>query len=191
MVGNDIVDLTTSQVTAARKMRFVAKVFNAKERAFLAQGAYQSSDIWTLWAMKESCYKYVVQHGYAKRFNPLDFSCQVAKVGKAQVAINSNYYACSLYTTEAYVYCAIGEDRAITLGGHAVRTSEKAIMDSAELYDYAIRAIEQRYGYKQNSVEIKLDVNRIPRIYVDKQFQPIHLSLSHDGKFGAYLFSSL
>ncbi|MCK0131964.1 4'-phosphopantetheinyl transferase superfamily protein [Flavobacteriaceae bacterium F08102] len=191
MGANDIVDLAQNQLTRRRRDRFISKVFNRKEKQFLLASTEVSTKMWIYWAMKESGYKLSVQCGRMKRFIPLDFSCELINQHIGSVRVDQFHFKSFVFQTRDYVYCETylnPSERFV----HNVFESTLAVgMTSNELYRQLAEDTEKRCHFKPGSVQIKKNVYQIPQLYVNGKQQPIRVSLTHDGKFGAYLVSSL
>ncbi len=73
-VGNDVVDLTTAYaLNKANDRRFVARVFDDDERAYIAASQVPTFSLWRLWAAKEAVFKIASKHSPGLAFSHRQF----------------------------------------------------------------------------------------------------------------------
>lgn len=73
MLGNDIVDYAIDEKRYTNP-RFISRILNHKEQAYLAQADNPNCFLWSLWAAKEAAYKAVQRNNLTVIFSPLTFA---------------------------------------------------------------------------------------------------------------------
>lgn len=70
MLGNDIVDYSIDE-QKYQNPRFINRILNDKEQAYLNQSPDPNRFLWSLWAAKEAGYKALQRNDYSLIFSPL------------------------------------------------------------------------------------------------------------------------
>lgn len=204
-IGNDIVDLTTPENrNKSRDRRFLDRVFTPEERAFIGPAEQPEAILWALWAGKEGAYKAIskinpgvssVPRRYHVRFLKGDpKTCLVSSQeailsGLVETPAGEVFFRTLL--TPQYVHC-------LAVTGTCL--SEKLIFQVLDLQDQpdlsaslqrtVVRRLSSLLGIHPSTIEIQRPRTPLgygpPRIFVEGEETELDISLSHDGRYGAY-----
>lgn len=215
-IGNDIVDLDLpDNLEKIRDRRFLDRVFTDSERIFIEQyQEYGNDALWALWAAKESAYKALSKGtpdvpSTPRRYR-VDFSVlapdgtkssdgQVQKIGPNKDSIWTGIVKtpaenvfCQALLTPDYVHClavtggCLQEKRMIS---QVLKWNEQQD-PSVTLRRAAIQRIADTALLNPSAIEIKRHPTPKglgpPRVFVHHQPSTIDISLSHDGRYGAF-----
>jgi hypothetical protein len=205
-IGNDIVDLALpDNREKIRDRRFLDRVFTAEEQYFIKQyHGHSNSVLWALWAGKESAYKALSKSTpdipstprcYEVRFTaPLNhcFQSEGNVILSGVVETPAGQVTCQTLLTPHYVHCLAvaggclpdeqiiarvliwddDEDISTTLRRAAMR----CIADAAKVRPSAVDIIRHTMPKGLGP----------PCVLVDGQRCATDITLSHDGRYGAF-----
>lgn len=187
MLGNDIVDLDfTAAESNWRRKGFLNKIFSPEEQRIIRNSGNPDVDVWLLWAMKESAYKaHQRKFNLPRKFNPKDFRCKINLIRgssvSGEVAIGNHIYHANSSVEKKYIYCyACSEKKPLI--------NQKIFLDSENIKKELISTFSNVYKLPQEKVSIKKDNQFIPYISYENQEIICNFSLTHNGKFSAYIF---
>lgn len=215
-IGNDIVDLDLpDNLEKIRDRRFLDRVFSDSERNFIEQHQDHGNDVlWALWAAKESAYKALSKgmpdipstpRRYRVVFSVLapdgtdSSDGQVQKTGPnkdsiwtGNVKTPAGNVFCQALLTPDYVHCL-----AVTGGFLQEKRMISQVLKWNEQQDPSVtlrRAVIQRIADTAllNSSAIEIKRHSTPKglgppcVFVHNQPSTIDISLSHDGRYGAF-----
>ena len=201
-VGNDVVDLREpANAGKSRNSRFLKKILTDAEIEFVQNAENPDMALWSLWACKETAYK-VIKKSFPdaaflprrwavifKKFQSVYSYGEVVIPGKDRVYIR-------LTSNPQYVHC---------VGATVLAALDKLIwsvdtLPKKEKIDpslYLRRCLGQSLSkhFFLNFPDIQIKRTREngelqpPRVYADGRKTGIDISLSHDGRFVAYVVS--
>jgi hypothetical protein len=205
-IGNDIVDLSTPENRGrARNRRFLERIFTPDEQDDIRQAAWPDAFLWALWAGKEAAYKALSKNDPAVPSIPKEYPVKYAPqevdadggTGRAlwtgvadtpggkihlRTVLNSAYVHC-LASTASFPEQEQVLSRVIDVGDE---------MDvSPCLRRAAVDHIAALLGIPSSHAEIQR--SRSPKglgppcVLVEGRLADVDISLSHDGRYGAFV----
>ncbi len=188
MIGNDIVDLELAKVQSGwRRKGFLDKAYSSNEQAMILASINPDITVWRLWSMKESVYKARLRVEKQIRINPKTFDCQILSENLGKVICDGMVYYTKSVIKDSYVYSqAQAEEFDMVLFSKVINLG-KDNLDSEKLYAIVKSDIAIRKGWKEIDLMIKKNEIGIPEVYHKGAKNEILISLSHHGRFGAYL----
>lgn len=194
MIGNDIVDLTTSVIgQGERRLRYLEKILTENEIQILDSLGNEDKWIWLLWSIKESVYKIIHRSERKMKYVPKSIQCiEVCFIS------HEEYYSKVVYNGAMYIAKSLMHDDYIS----TVATADSEDMDKIYHESFPIPKDDNQSEYLDNKVRvfysnlinpgrknltIKRDKNGIPHLVYDEQ-EIGYLSFSHHGQFGAFAF---
>jgi phosphopantetheine--protein transferase-like protein len=208
-VGNDIVDLKNPEAMGkSADTRFVQRILNPDEQQIVLNSDHADRLLWSFWAAKESAYKAVSKSfpdvSSAPRRYPV-----ILDSGKASGTLSGivdtphGAVVVKLNFNEDFVHC-IGtsgpEDslKSIIYGMDRISPEKIPGVDSiSEKESLFARNLAKKHiasCLQVNEQDVQIirhkKQNRIdpPMIYTNGKKKNMDLSLSHDGRFGAFAF---
>ncbi len=175
MIGNDIVDLQLAKTQSNwRRKGWLQKLFTKEEQQYILSSTAPELQVWMLWSRKEAAYKaHQRRFCLQPRYIPKKIVCK-----EEIVTIEEAVYRTTTQCTQQYVY------------------SVARVMDThynSEIYDTEID-IQTRFQQTmlKKSKEISLisfkkDINGIPFMMLNGVRSKIPFSLTHHGRFAAYV----
>jgi phosphopantetheinyl transferase (holo-ACP synthase) len=198
-VGNDVVDLKEpANADKSQDSRFLKKILTNTEIEFIKNAENPDAALWSCWAGKETAYKVLKKSFPDAAFLPrqwmVTFNKSQVKYSNGKVIIpgKGSVYI-RLFSNSNYVHC-VGADVLTTLDKLVWSVEvlpEKKINPSLYLR-YCLRQRLAKH-FSLNSHHIKIKRTREngelqpPHVYVSGRNTDIDISLSHDGRFVAYV----
>jgi phosphopantetheinyl transferase (holo-ACP synthase) len=184
-IGNDIIDLTFPE--GKHHARFAERVLSSNELSRLSA----EDDIWIFWAAKEAAYKAVAQLGDVGAFLPKQFSVDVDE----SVVIfgdHTLHYRVEKTLDYLHVMCATNEVVLRTKVTSAISLLPSHTVQSSDFArSQAIQGLASAVGVSPVEISIsKPSLTTPPKIFYRQQELKIPLSLSHDGRYVAWMFVS-
>ena len=200
MIGNDIVDLADPRAAGkSRDLRFMDRVFTAKERQAIFNHVNRDLYLWSLWAGKETAYKALCKIYSALSSAPGRYEIElfpsagpVPERGVARTPCGS--VSLRLFTGRDHLHC---------IGVTAGHDTDSVMWDVARIdrgnadpgyQSEIVRNMIKRAAscYLKESPET-MEIVRIrgprglgpPVLYVRKAQTTLDISMSHDGRFVA------
>ena len=188
MIGNDIVDLELAKKQSNwRRIGFMEKTFTASEQAMSLSSLVSDQLVWTLWSMKECVYKATRMLDKEILLNPLKFECEMLSASSGKVIYKGMSYHTSTQANKNYVLTEtsgeVGQNNIIS----KVISAKNTDVNSEILYREIESELALRQGWELSHMAIKKNDFGIPQVYYKMKRQEILISLSHHGRFGAYL----
>lgn len=190
MIGNDIVDLAQAQKESNwRRKGYVDKVFTPHEQQLICTASDPDRMVWLLWSMKESAYKIAVRYSGKRRFAPLKLACYLTDMNTKNakgIVFSEAEYLTQSSLTEQYI---------ATVATSKNNSPKHTIVPLKEIdYPYQHHILWQKVK-QQCALALSLPEEKI-YFYRDEVDAPwvvlssakkIPLSLSHHGRFGAFV----
>lgn len=201
-VGNDVVDLKEPANTGKSKdSRFLKKILTDAEIEFVQNKENPDAALWSHWACKETAYKVINKSFPAAAFLPRQWQVIFKKSqsthsnGEIIIPGEKRVYI-SLDSNSQYVHC-IGSDSITALDKliWSVDVLPEKEKNNPSLYlRYCLgQSLVKHFSLNYHHIKIKRKREngelRQPRVYVDGRKTDIDISLSHDGRFVAYVFN--
>lgn len=186
MIGNDIVDLKQAAKDSNwKRPRFLDKVFTKVEQSIISSSENKDQTVWLLWSMKEAAYKAYVREFEHPFFNLKRIQCQLIQNNKGVVCVNDKIYYLRTEITSEYVH---------SIASHTYdkfpKTETFILLDinqSKEVRIQLMNQISNEKGMDLNSIQVKKTALGIPNLFLNGEQIFDALSLSHHGKYGAFV----
>lgn len=180
MIGNDLIDLqlAKSQSNWQRK-GFLEKQFTDTEIVEILSSENPFLQVWLFWSMKEAAYKCYIQEFQKRFFAPKKFVCSMISKNAGIVSVeNQRYFSKSeISTFFIHTIAKKKEDE--------IYASELFLMDEkANQTQLVHQKIDAKFPQK---VTIQKNEFGIPFLYQKDKKLALSLSISHHGKFGAFV----
>ncbi|MDT0641831.1 4'-phosphopantetheinyl transferase superfamily protein [Zunongwangia sp. F363] len=188
MIGNDIVDLKLSATESnIYRPRLQEKIFSEEERVIIRTSENPETQLWLFWAMKEAAYKaHQRRFNLPRRFNPKDFKCRCEISEKSELSgtvhIQGFEYFSSSKISAEYIHC-------IASASASAERIYEIFSIKEKLKKELISAFSERYNFTSGAVQLLKNNYRIPQLYCDGEYLKHSFSLSHHGRFSAYVLA--
>ena len=188
MIGNDIIDLQLAARQSNWKRKgFLDKLFSREEQCLVFDSAAPFRMVWKLWSMKESAYKVHVRKTGERRFNPGRFSCEIMDQGKGLVHIDAQMYLTITEAQKDFIH-TMARDPSFEQGLISHTTMIPGGGDPGRILRRSlVRDLAERREMSVEGLEVKKNGLQIPEFYVHNRKLKDLCSLSHHGRFGAYM----
>ncbi len=180
MIGNDIIDLhLVKSQNKFRNQRYLEKVFCHEEQELIKSSQDPDLVLWTLWSMKEAAYKaHQRSENLSRKINPISFKCLYDLTEeKVEVHVDNSIYLLSIDLTADYIHCYSDSDHLYK----RIYTTEKV---SPEQF---VTDLENISGFGGKKFSYSKNENGVPSLVCKKTFEKVPVSLSHHGKFTAFV----
>lgn len=189
MIGNDIVDLKeASRSRHWNNQRFLSKVFATSEQELILHSSNPLHTTWILWSMKESSYKIHLRTYKKPFFTPSRISCQFDSEGTGKSIIDNTVYRTRTIVKEEFIYSVAvvdpsreytGKIQKVVAASYA-NLHNKCHQDVIDMSSVLLQS-------PVNTMEIIKDEYGIPQIFTGNKEQPLIFSITHHGKYYAYV----
>lgn len=189
MIGNDIIDLQLAARQSNWKRKgFLDKLFSQEEQCLVFDSASPFRMVWKLWSMKESAYKVHVRKTGERRFNPRRFSCEIMDQGKGLVHIDTNMYLTITEAQNDFMH-TMAHDPCFEqeLFSETIINEDRGDLGTI-LRSSLVKDMAERMKMPDTELQVKKNGLHIPELYCNSRKLKDLCSLSHHGRFGAYLF---
>jgi phosphopantetheinyl transferase (holo-ACP synthase) len=207
-VGNDVVDLQEPENQGkSRDDRFLARVFTVEERELITRAAAPDTLLWALWAAKEAAYKAVSRGDPSlcsiPRRYPVHFdggSVAVTKTAGAgadgrltgRMITPRGELALRITVTNDYVHAlAAGPDAdfaGIIQRVDRIEDRGNSGDPSAFVRRQLLAEISRRLDCPLEDLAVRESAGSgAPRVFLDGRPLALEISLSHDGRFTAFV----
>lgn len=175
MIGNDIIDLNLARLeNKAGNPRYCKKIFTEKERDMIENSLDREEVLWTFWAMKETAYKaHQRRFGLPRKINPLDYECN----SESSVTIENWKYSIELDKNQNFIHCYTHRSKL-----------KNYIYLSREFNEHDFLSdLKKQNPFINSELSIEKDGYGIPSIHMKSTSETIPFSLSHHGRFTAFV----
>ncbi len=179
MIGNDIVDLQLAKTQSDWQRRgWLQKLFTKQEQQYIFTSEKAEIQLWQFWSMKEAAYKaHQRRFNFSRRYNPQNFQC----MPKGEVYVDNYSYKTFTEIQNEYVYSI-------------AMTSDVAYHSS--VYDKTMSArsklkeiISEKLNINLSLIDFIKNSKGIPLVHIDQKTIQLPLSLTHHGKYSAFVVS--
>ncbi|MCX6224706.1 MAG: 4'-phosphopantetheinyl transferase superfamily protein [Bacteroidia bacterium] len=201
-VGNDVVDLREpANAGKSGNSRFLKKILTNAEIEFVQNAENPDTALWSHWTCKETAYKVIKKSRSGATFLPRHWQVVFNKIqsthseGEVIIPGNDRVYI-RLFSNTQDVH-GIGSDCRTALDkliwSVDALPEEEKINPSLYLRYCLGQSLAKNFSLKFHQIKIKRTREngelQPPRVYVDGKKTDIDISLSHDGRFVAYVVS--
>ncbi|MBR9915475.1 MAG: 4-phosphopantetheinyl transferase family protein [Algicola sp.] len=190
MIGNDIVDLTyIKRISHWEKPGFLDKVFTVSEQALIHEAKNRHQAVWWLWSLKEAAYKCNVQQFGERFFNPKCIECQRLSESCGMVTINDSVYTTTSQLHTDYIYTIATQDHREKVHSSVFTSEMPSYQKQSEfLKIQVLKSFSKVVDLDVKNLTIEKTETGMPEIYHASRKLPIHLSLTHCGRFSGFVF---
>jgi phosphopantetheinyl transferase (holo-ACP synthase) len=189
----------------SRDLRFLKKILTSAECEFVSAAEDPNIALWSLWAGKETAYKIIKKSTDKASFLPRFWTVQPRKSRKKKndwevILPGEEKIFIRLFPAENYVHCVGSNDLSaldkIICGVAQMSAAdiENINMPSTFARERLALALADHFHLNSRDIEIRREKKegelRPPCVYYEKKKYPVDISLSHDGRFVAYAFTS-
>ena len=190
MIGNDIVDISLAIMQSNwRRNGFLEKLFSKSEIEEVMSHEDPTTMVWRLWSMKESAYKANYRLDKVRKFNPKQLECKLIDDQLGEVKIGTKLYKLRTETNQLYIHSIALKDRYKESIQQNIHNNESKL-NSSELYDLLLQHVAISGKYDKEELLLRKTAEFIPELYSGKNKLKTLCSLSHHGKYGAYIFTN-
>ncbi len=189
MIGNDIVDLTeASRSRHWNNQRFLTKVFSTSERDFILNSSNRLHATWAIWSMKESAYKVHLRKYKQPFFTPSKLECQFENEGHGKIRIDKTTYTANTIINVDFIYTVVLTDPSMDYTGKIQKVKDTSYTNlHNKCYQDVIEMSSVQIHGHDKTVEIRKDEYGIPRMFTGNKVHPLIFSITHHGKYYAYV----
>ncbi|WP_439131545.1 4'-phosphopantetheinyl transferase family protein [Polaribacter sp.] len=181
-IGNDVVDLNLAKTQSNWQRRgFLEKLFTKEEQKEILYAKNSFLKVWLFWSMKEAAYKCYTQQFQERFFSPLKFSCKTEKISSGIVTIGLRKYHVKYIITNNYIHSVAQERLSNIMVENLFLIANKKHL--SKIINHKI------LFHFDDDVQLKKNTIGIPLLYHNNKVLPISISISHHGKYGAFVFS--
>lgn len=185
MIGNDIVDLKFAKPNSRwEEQRFLDKLFNSEEQAFILKDDIRFQNIWRLWSMKESAYKAVSINQRTRKFNPKAFECKVNCKIYGLVSFQNHVLQTSTIVYQDYIYTTAFADAKVISSTVFNLTDLDSKAQHLEMKRICMDKLSTLKSISINTVSIENTHIGAPQVYIENTLQKECVSMTHHGRFG-------
>ncbi|MHB8909642.1 MAG: 4'-phosphopantetheinyl transferase superfamily protein [Syntrophales bacterium] len=209
-VGNDVVDLKEPENRGkSGDDRFLDRVFTAREREMIAAARSPDTLLWSLWAAKEAAYKAVGGDdpsvcSIPRRYPVLIDGGEAAGTSTAagsegclagRVVTPLGEVVLRITVTDDYVHAVAAGSPSVLAGiiqrVDRIDRAEAAGDESPFVRGQLIREIARRLGCPVADLAVLKEpsVSDVPRVFLRGRPLGADISLSHDGRFAAFVLA--
>jgi phosphopantetheinyl transferase (holo-ACP synthase) len=198
MIGNDVVDLAFASKESNWKRRgFLKKIYTESEQYCIMNSENPELTVWLMWSMKESAYKIHMRQFRESFFAPLRFECRIINglhnnFSGQVLSSNSEYTTMTEYINGSIFTLAFEENCTVAncIINKKINFSDKYYNKQHKaIYTSVLKEISRIKDKPLEQFNIKKDYIGIPEIIHNGEKLNMLLSLSHHGRYGAYVIA--
>lgn len=187
MIGNDIIDLDIPISPNWKSPRYLNKLFSSAEQTAILKSEKPEISLQLFWSLKEAAYKsHQRQFNLPRKYNPLCFQCEIISEEKNNiqgiVKINSHNYFTLSRITAANIHSIATLDKNIP-------TTFKIFKDENVLKDKLFTEYSLLLKQPKSNFRIQKNKHNIPHLFSNNLNTGQVFSLSHHGRFSAFVIS--
>lgn len=187
MIGNDIIDLEIPISPNWNSSRYLNKLFSSVEQEAILKSDKPTISLQLFWSWKEAAYKANQRlFNLPRRYNPLDFHCDIIseedKNTHGIVRINSQSYFVLSRITEANIHSIATLEK-------NTPTTFKIFQNESLLKDKLFAEYSLLLKEPKSNLRIQKNESNIPHLYSNDLNTSQVFSLSHHGRFSAYVIA--
>lgn len=188
MIGNDIIDLQLAAKQSNWKRKgFLDKLFSRQEQCYVFDSNEPFRVVWKLWSMKESAYKIHVRKTGMIRFNPRRFSCELTHQNKGMVQIDTHNYLTRTEEHREMMHTMAHDNRIEHEMLYGIMINKNIEDPGADIRKVLVKDLAERRKLPVEGLKINKNGLRIPELYAQNKKLKDLCSLSHHGRYSAYL----
>ena len=190
MIGNDIISLRiTEESPRSGNQRFLNKTLVPQEQEWVKTSADPEVALWSLWALKESAYKWAFRQNPFREFAPKKLTCETVETA------GTNHVYAHLCTPQGTCYGEVWQTRNYL---HAVVASSRELLAEIEWEPISLAETDPQFQSLAVRDRIKSAFNNryaglhftrqkgVPIAHSSTGSAAPYLSISHHGNWGAY-----
>lgn len=187
MIGNDLIDLHIPLSKNWDTNRYLNKLYSTREQKSIFESNNPIFFLQLFWSLKESAYKaHQRKFELARSYNPIDFSCEIISYTsteiKGKVLIgNFIYHTLSTFNFQ-YIH-------SIARFNDNLKYYEEIFETEIDLKKKFLIEYSNRTDQDIQNLILQKNEEQIPFIFRNNTKLHIDFSLSHHGKFSAYVLA--
>jgi len=210
IVGNDVVDLChPDSWQKSRDRRFIQRVFLPEEEKQIYNDSDPDSCLWVFWAAKEAAYKIFSKKNPSISSSPLKY--KIEQRGEMFLPGHNydRYLTCTvttpcgsvgiiIYVRRDYLHAFGSLSCGETFGNMHLRVfclekvcEKKTKTDSVVVRNVLRNDLGRYWNISPSCITIHREKNErglgAPCIYINRKKAPVDISLSHHGRYGAFI----
>ena len=180
MIGNDLIDIqwAKSQSNWQRK-GFLEKQFADTEIVEILSSENPFLQVWLFWSMKEAAYKCYAKEFQKRFFAPKKFVCTMIDKNTGIVSIDQHRYFSKSEIAPMFIHTVSQKNEV------EISTSEMFLMN--EKVNQTLFVQQQILAKFSKADAIQKNELGIPFLYQKDKKLALSISISHHGKFGAFV----
>ncbi len=187
MIGNDVIDLQLAAIQSNwQRPGFREKVFTEGENILIDGSDDPFGTVWRLWSMKESGYKAYMRVNPKRFFDPKRMACSIAGNGSGHVQIGGYSFQTETTCDEERLYTTAVLGKEPELMGECFTIP---VMEDASTYCHQRlrQHCAEHWSILKEQLRIEKTDKGVPRISCRSTDKSRAISISHHGRFGAYI----
>lgn len=180
MIGNDIIDLSIALSSKkSQNLRFLKKIFTSDEIIEIEKSNNPELLLWQFWSMKEAVYKaYQRNTGSVRKLNPTSYHCSLGPNSTAgTIQINKKIFSISTEINSVYIHSYTS----------SIDFLKKVYLPNSNSRDELLEQMASELMLNKKDLCINKDENGIPSLDIKLREKRLPFSLSHHGKFTAFI----
>ncbi len=191
MIGNDIVDLSLAKTQSNwQRKGFLRKLFSAEEIDLISDATEPDLMVWKLWSMKESAYKADFRSSEKRKFNPGKFQCKMVTEAIGNVQYEGRIYKTNTLIAHNFIHTSAWQEECnVSISNPIIKTFNTQV-SSAELYQSLLLTVAKTKDYKEKDLSVIKSSVGIPELYKNHIKLETLCSMSHHGRYGAFIIDN-
>ena len=190
MIGNDIVDLSLAKVESNwQRKGFLRKLFSAEEIDLISDATEPDLMVWKLWSMKESAYKADFRSSKKRKFNPSKFQCEVVTDTSGNVQYEGSMYKTNTLIADDFIHTSAWREGSNNSMSKPIIKTFSTQFSSDKLYQSLVFMVAATKACKEKDLRVIKSSMGIPELYKNQIKLETLCSISHHGRYGAFIMS--
>ncbi len=196
MIGNDIIDLAFARKSSSwQRKAWLNKLFTVEEQQQIWQSNDPENTLWIFWSMKESAYKIIVREEQRRFFAPKKLHCTLSEsqthFSSGTVRFQSKTYLTKSACKNASIHTvAIAKKHNKAIAFHQeILAKSNSEQNRYWHYEKIIASLCSEAKFLAATPRIKKNDLGIPYVFIGATQQSPILSISHHGRFAAFVYT--
>jgi len=187
LIGNDLIDLEIPMSNNWNTSRYLNKLYTTAEQKYISEAQDPQLILQLFWSLKEAAYKaHQRRLDLPRSYNPLEFSCEIISEDNSEttgsVFIGNSVYHTISIITKQYIHSVASFDNP---SNFISKIFDAEIDIKQELLLAYSKITQQEFQL----LSVQKNAEQIPFFYRNKTKLHVDFSLSHHGKFSAFVLA--
>jgi len=201
-VGNDVVDLKEpGNIGKSKNLRFLKKILTDAEIEWVRKADDPDAALWRFWAAKETAYKVIRKLSGEATFLPRRWPVVLREMhrelheGTVIVGGQEIFFSCR--SDEDYLHCVGSDDADVlrkSIKGVAFLSEDRRRDPSGYGRYCLIKSVAEQGLAERRQIAVRRKKKngelQPPQLYIADRKSSMDISLSHDGRWIAYVFTA-